>query len=390
MALTITIPGGPVQLSDTRVKVTVNTDLVQGSLYNVLLKVSNAGGELDGLPQILEGAPDSSGNFVFDISGLLRRNFLPSFHISAGTVCTERSTIPYKVELDIGESYIDSSNVRQENWAELTGSQYQIIILRGGLSAHQENIYNQLSSNFYLDYIVGGKWLTDLPDPVFTAPDKMVKLWYMTAQATAQSLTLEVSYLLKDGSSGTTTVACTINPGSLYEFNVDPVTLGLTVSGSNPVVSYSVTLLNGNTPVVDDFNIHIDHKHYQENYLLFFMNKFSGIDTLWLHGQCDNNLQASHEIASRTPEVTDNSFSSTRVVVAKSGRRQWNINTGYKKYTEIMALQSLILSRQLWLLDGNYVVPVNIEKSDELLARPEDDLHNYTITITEAHENNYL
>lgn len=391
MSLTITIPGGPVQLSDTRIRIKVNTDATQGSLYSVLLKVTPAdAGTLPGGPFIEEKTPDDNGDAWFEISGLLRRVFVPEFNIVAGTVCTERATTPYKVALDIGETYIDDNSIRQENWAELAGDQYSITLLRGGLSEHRQNIYSQLGTTFYADYIQGGKWLTEMPNPVWLAPDKLAKLHCMTPESEAQELTLVAAYALADGTTGSVSQACTINPGSIHEFDIDPLSLGLDVSSANKVASYSVVLKNGETAVIETFIINLDYETYEESYQAFYMNKFSGVDALWLHGKSEDQFPATHEFANRTPEVGDTSTSRTRVASSKSGRRQWAVNCGYKSYEEILALRSFLLSRQVWLLDDGYAVPVNIENSEEALAKKDNDMHDYQVVFTEAHENSYM
>ena len=391
MALTVTIPNGPVQLSDTVVEIKVNTSEIQGSLYEVLFKVTPEDNEqLPGGPFEEGVAPDSNGDAKLNISGLLRRVFVPSFNIASGIVCTERADIPYKVSIDVGESYVDASNERQKNWAELEGSQYEIVVLRGGLSIHRQNIYQEEASTFYADYIQGGKWLTELPNPCTIAPDKLIKLWYMTPEAAQQNLNLVVNYTLKDGTTGNDSFACTINPESIYEFDVDPYTLGLDVASANPVTSYDVVLKNGAVEVIETFTIELDYDHFEESFQLFYRSKFSGIDPIWLHGKSEDQFPATHVIASRTPETSDNSFNRTQVVSSKSSRRQWSINVGHKEYNEIMSLRSAILSREMWLLDGSHIVPVNIESSNESLAKKESGTHDYTLILTEAHESKYM
>ena len=392
MALTITIPGGAIQLSDTLIRVKVNTDTVTGSLYKVLLKVTPENDEhLPGGPFEEEKDPDDNGDAWFEISGLLRRIFVPGFNIENGTLHTERDDTPYKIALDIGESYVDDSNERQENWAELEGDEYEVLLLRGGLSNHRQNIYNQLGTNFYQDYIVGGKWLTELPSPLKITTDKLVKLWYLTSETEQQSLILNADYTLQDGTTGTVSFDVTVNPEVLNEFDVDPLTLGLTITGDNPVASYSVYLTDADdTPVTEEFEYEIDYSYYEENYQVLYMNKFSGIDPLWFHGKVTNQFSGTHETGQRTPEVDDNTFTRTTVISSKTGRRKWIMNFGYKSYEEIMALQSLILSRQVWIIDDGYAVPVNIEENEEDLAAISDDVHEYKITFIEAHENKYM
>ncbi len=390
MALTITIPGRAIQLSDTFVRVKVNTDTVTGSLYKILLKVTPEDDtQLPGGPFVEEHDPDTNGDVWFNISGLLRRDFIPDFTITPGNLHSQRATTPYKVALDIGESYVDANNVRQENWAELSGSEYTILLLRGGLSIHRQNIYNQTDTNFYNDYIVGGKWLTELPSPLKIAPDKLAKLWYITPETTSQNLTLKAAYTLADGSTGTVSENVTVLPEVLNEFNVDPETLSLATTG-NKVVEYTITLEKSGTAVTEEFRFEIDYEYYEENYQVLYMNKFSGIDPLWLHGKASNLFAGTHATGQRTDSVDDNSFSRTVVISSKKGRRKWKMNFGYKSYEEIMALRSLILSRQVWLMADGYALPVNVEDNTEELAAVGDNTHEYEIIFTEAHENRYI
>ncbi|WP_319502576.1 hypothetical protein [uncultured Draconibacterium sp.] len=391
MALTITIPGGAVQLQGTEMRVKINTDNVQGDLYRVLLKITSEDAKLDGMPQILENIPDANGDAWFDISGFLYRYFVPTFSATGGVLATERADIPALISLDIGESYVDANSVRQENWAGLDGDQYQVNVLQGGLSEFEKNLYTEQATNWYNQFIVGGKWLTALPSGVKIAPTAAAKLWCISAEAAAQNLTFKADYTLLDGTTGTVSQAITVNPGSIYEFNVDPATLGLDVASANPVASYQCYLENTGVQVIEKFTFNLDYTYYEFNTQVFAFNRYSAIDPYWFTGKVKTNFPAEHTTAQRTAQKTDTTRQRTVVISAKSGRRKWIVNTGHKSWEEIRDLEHLIMSRQLWILDETtgYVIPVNIENSAEALGAIDKNLHDFELELTEAHNNRY-
>nr|WP_321357172.1 hypothetical protein [uncultured Draconibacterium sp.] len=390
MALEITIPGGAVQLQGTEIRVKINTDTVQGDLYRVLLKITSEDAKLDGMPQILENIPDANGDAWFDISGFLYRYFVPTFSSTGGVLGTERADIPALISLDIGESYIEN-NQRQENWAELNGDQYKVTVLQGGLSEFEKDLYTEQATNWYNQFIVGGKWLTALPDGVKIAPTALAKLWCMSSAAAALNLTFKADYTLQDGTTGTISQAVTVNHGSIYEFNVDPATLGLDVASANPVVSYECYLENGVERVIEKFTLNIDYTYYEFNTQVFAFNRYSAVDCYWFTGKVKTNFPAEHTTAQRTAQNTDTTRQRTQVISAKSGRRKWIVNTGHKSWEEILELEHFIMSRQLWILDvaTGYVVPVNIENSAEALGAIDENLHDFELELSEAHNNRY-
>ncbi len=389
MSLTIQIPGGPVQLQGTEIKVNVNTDTVQGDLYRVLLKITSEDDKLDGLPQTLELIPDSNGDVSFDISGFLSRRWVPPFSATGGTLATERTDITALISLDIGESYIDDDSVRQESWSALSGSAYQVTIIPGGLAEYEKNKYTEQNDTWYNDFITGGKWLTSLVNGVKIAPTAAAKLWYISPESTAQDLTFKADYTLEDGTIETISQAVTVNALSIYEFCVDPATLGLTVDGDNPVVSYQCYLENAGVQVIESFTFNLDYSYYEFNTQVFATSKYGGVDPYWFTGRVDTNFPATHTIAQRIRQTTDTTRSRTQVVSAKSGRRKWIVDTGYKSWEEIQALRHLIMARQLWISHDGEVVPVNIENSEEALGSIYDNMHSFSIELIEAHYNNY-
>ena len=391
MALIITIPGGAVQLQGTEMWVKINTDNVQGDLYRVLLKITSEDAKLDGMPQILENIPDANGDAWFNIAGFLYRYFVPSFSAAGGVLATERADIPALISLDIGESYVDASPVRQENWSELTGDQYKINVLQGGLSEFEKTLYTELATNWYNQFIVGGRWLTALPDGIQIAPTSAAKLWCISAESAAQDLTFKADYTLLNGTTGTISQVVTINPGSIYEFNVDPATLGLDVASASPVASYQCYLENTGVRVIEKFTFNIDYQYYEFNTQVFAFNLYSAVDCYWFTGKVKTNFPAEHTTAQRTAQKTDTTRQRTVVISAKSGRRKWMVNTGHKSWEEIKELRHLVMSRQLWILDDTtgYVIPVNIENSAEALGAIDENLHDFELELTEAHNNRY-
>lgn len=385
MALIITIYGGSVQKQNSKIWVKVHTDTVQGSFYKCLLRLTCT--DTAKLPASQDEGitPDSNGDAWFEISGLLERELVPEFR-GAG-LHVEHAELPVHVKLDIGESYVpaDPSQPRQENWAGLAGSQYELDIIDGRLTQQEQNQYSDAGTSWYAAFITAGKFLTQLVSGSSISPDGPLMLWWMTSASAQHALTLKADFTSEDGTTGTVSNAVTINPGIINQFNIDPGTLGLDVSSDNPVASYTVYLADGETPASEQFVFNIDYDYHEHNNYAFYYNREGGVDAVWLHGLVDYLFPVSTTTSERPAERTDTSLHRTVKVSTKISRRGWKISTGYKSIEEIKAMAALLEAKQVWLRVGSNIVPVNIENSEQLLASLENDIHSLDIEFLEAH-----
>jgi hypothetical protein len=384
MALTINIPGGNVQLSGNRVQIEITTDTITGEMYNLLLKTTSAD---DSFPEGIDAIePDDDNKAIFDIRNRVTLPIVYSFTWPLiAQVAVEQSQMAKLVQLDIGERYVDQTsgeNVDTVNWAGLEGSAYEVLILKGGISKHQQAKYNEQGVTFFSEIIQAGLFLTELPDNMQVKGGQPVKLWYITPELTAQSLILEVNYIELDGTPGSLEHAVTVNPGTMTEICADTGDLGLDASN---ILSYSVQLKKSDLYASEQRTFRVINRYYENNNFILYANRLGGIDCLWFTGHFKKLHPTESEISNRDARITDTQQRPTIDVDYKSGRRAWEINTGYKREEEIKALSGLFESRNVWLLDGNDIIPLIITDGENELLNSAEDIHSVTITFREAH-----
>ena len=385
MALTITIPGGKAQLAGSNIWMKVNTDAVQGSLYQILLKATPENDRIPGGPFLEAITPDANGDVWFELSNLFWRKLVPAFSYGNNQLHIEHEELLETVDIDIGESYVDEQNVRQELWAELEGDQYKIKILNGELTQQKQNELNEAGTTFYSEFIQGGKFLTSLVNGTTIFPGQNVKLWWLTSATEQQVLSAKADYTLQDETTGTISSDITINPDKSNEFNVDPVTLGLPSDAANPVVSYYFYLADGATLKSEQFTFEVNNDYQEHLTTLFSLNKYGVVDCYGLTGTPAYSKSVERSYGQRMSQPNDTTRQATRVSTSKSGQLIREQSTGYKSLDEIMAMEDLLMSDQLWIPHGSMLLPVTIENSDELLADLMDSVHELTLKLTEAH-----
>jgi len=378
MALTLTIPGGPVQLSGNRVQAEVETDLVQGSLYRLLLKTSSLD---DSFPEGIDAIePDSDLTAIFDLRN--RVSMPVDYDFSwplTGDVFIKREQLAKKVVLDIGESFIPDTPPKQINWSALD---VQVLILKGAISKHAQAKYNELGKTFYEEYIEAGRFLTNLPANQRVAPGQPLKLWFITKETTAQNIRLMVNYTNLDGTSDYIDLYGTIDPDAMYEICVDTGSVGLNAS---EVDFYTVSLQKDGVDVSEIRTFTIDHKPYENNTFIFYANRVGGIDPMWFPGHITESFPTESQTSERNTQTTDTQKKGTLEVDFKTGYRKWEINSGYRSIAEQMALREMLDSCNVWFIDGNDIIPVILEDGDNTLYNTLDDLQNTELNFREAH-----
>ncbi|MGQ7868689.1 hypothetical protein [Sunxiuqinia sp. sy24] len=383
MALSLSIPGGPVQLSGNRVQAEVETTATTGELYNLLIKTTSLDASFpEGIDAI---EPNAELKALFDLRNRVTLPIVYSFTWPlTGAVSIAQPQMAKKVALDVGERFVQVVSNKNEdtvNWAELTADN-EILILRGGLSKHQQAKYNEQNTNFYDEFIAAGQFLTELPNNMRISPGQPVKLWFITKEVTNQALTLKVDYSLLSGSEGTLSHAVTIDPDKMYELCVDPGSLGLDAS---EVASYSVYFEKLGVTISATKSYTIDHGNYEHNTFLLYANRIGGIDCVWLHGHVKRSFPTESERSQRDARITDTQQRPTLEVDWKVGKRSWEINSGYKMADEMTALTGLFESRNVWLLDGNDIIPVMMEDGDNAYLDSLSDANEMELKFTEAH-----
>jgi len=386
MALILNIPGGAVQLSGNRVQAEVTTDLVQGSLYRLLLKTSSID---DSFPEGIDAIePDADQKAIFDLRN--RVSMPVDYDFSwplTGDVFIKREQLAKKVAVYIGESFIPDSPPKQINWAMVEGSETelletQVLILKGAISKHEQAKYNEAAKTFYEEYIEAGRFLTNLPANQRVAPGQPLKLWFITKETTPQYVRLMVNYTNLDGTSDYIDLYGTIDPDAMYEICVDTGSVGLNAS---EVDFYTVSLQKEGIDVSEIRTFTIDHTYYEINTFIFYANRVGGIDPMWFPGQIVESYPTESQKSERNTQTTDTQKKGTFEVDFKTGYRKFEINSGYRSIAEQKAMREMLESCNIWFVDGNDIIPVMLEDGDNPLYDTSEDLQNSNLIFREAH-----
>ncbi len=379
MALELTIPGGATQLSGNRVQASIATTLKQGSFYRILCKTTSVD---NSFPEGIDPIEPTDLTSVFDLRN--RVSMPVDYDFSwplTGNVFIKRAQLAKKVMVDIGESFIDGSGNKIINWAGLTENN-TLLILKGKLSKHEQAKYNELGKTFYQEYIEAGRFLTMLPVNQRISPAQPVKLWFITKEVAPQIVNLKVDFMKLDGTSGSILIPGTIDPDAIYEICTDCGSLGLAATEIN---YYSVAIDKDGIAVSETRTFTIDHFPYEINNYMFCSNRVGAIDSFWFHGHVKTYFPTESESSQRNAQITDTQKKATIEVDWKDGVRKWEINSGYRSVEEQQALKSLLESTDIWMIDGNDIIPVMLEDGDNQLGYTLEDTQYIELTFKEAH-----
>ncbi len=390
MAITAQILGGPVQLTGNPVwiKLSGGSQPAGTSDYKLLLKVISEDGKLDGAPFIDAIAPDSSGEAMFNISGYVDQPVNATFQYPPSGAVVSYATRAFNIQVQPGESYIDEDGILQEDW----GSVSEIIqFLKGGSNARQIAMWEATDSNFYDEYLVNGRFLTPRPWAEFVIPRQPVKLWFMVVEN--KSAVFHVRAVYYDDSYAEFTSAVNLNKDNLYEFNCNPVYLGIDLENSegSKIYYFDVWLESGGSEISDSRRFQFDHRYFDRPLYLFYTNSMGGIDDMFFGGFSVEGADIEGNIVYKPQQKGDSIFDPTLIVANKEGSNTWKLNTGYRITDQMPDLRDLLLSRQAWLVYPNKAqtsylfTPVIVQPGSIELIDRKNDLTQLTIEVRDAH-----
>lgn len=391
MALSITIPGGAVQLSANPIWITVagGAAPVGSSQYQLLCKITSVDGDLSGGPFIDSIAPDASGESLFDISALVNQPLVPEFSWPAVGVIGGHPKAAWALKIEFGETYIDSNGNRQTTYAETFES---LTVLKGGISDFTQGEYNDAETSFYEDWIQSGKFLTNQPNNAVVSADQIVKLWYMGQWATNHDCTL-FTRVTTDNKVAHIPIqqAFTIYPNTgLIELNINPIFQGFELDPGELIEKFEVWIEDADEEVSERRTFYVDNDYHENSNYLFAANSKSGVDIIWLTGAVKSAIETTGAEGYKPMGIGASSRTATILTTSKSARRKWTINSGFKSSAEIQAMADVYLSRNLWLLVDSKLIPVVLLNGEKLLNDSTQDLHEVDLELQEAHNMRYL
>ncbi|MBV5334371.1 MAG: hypothetical protein JZU49_01015 [Sulfuricurvum sp.] len=391
MALSLTIPGGAVQLSANPIWIKVAGAVIPSGAteYKLLCKITSVDGDLLGGPFVDGITPNADGESLFDISGLVDQPMLPEFQWPAVAVTVAHAKLAWKIKVEFGETYIDSSGDRQITYA---GTFENITILKGGISDFAMGEYNDGATTFYEDWIEGGKFLTNQPLVSVVAPDQIVKLWYMGQWATNHDITLFTQIFLNTKVAVIPLMqAVTIyETTGLLELNINPIFQGFELDPGEEITSFEFWIEDSGGEVSETRTFIVDNSFKENSNYLLAVNSKSGIDVIWLNGNVEKNVDTSGTEGYKPLGINDGSRVATILATGRSSRKKWKINTGFKSSEEIEALHDIYLARHMWLYTESKLIPVIMSNGDKLLNNTSENLHALDLEFMQAHNTRYI
>ena len=262
---------------------------------------------------------------------------------------------------------------------------------KANLRPYELGILNDSDKSFASEYIEGGKFLTHLPNNQVVSPTQIVKLWYLSRWTNVHNANwilsvktdLKIARLYKP--SGT----CVLDPISgLLEFSFNPAFVGFDLKPGETILSYTFWLYDSENEISERRTYIVDNAYYEKAFTFIYVNPLSGIDCIWLTGPYSEGLKTESEIAYRAVPVLAGSKVASQKTISSSSQRTWELNTGPKSQTEILAMRDFLSSKQCWMVDPQNcekLIPVNIEPGDNKLFCSGEDIQNLDIKILEAH-----
>ena len=390
MSITAEILGGAVQLTGNPVWIRLSGgDQPNGtSDYKLLLKVISQDGKLNGAPFIDAITPDKNGQAMFNISGYVDKPVNASFQYPPNGAYVSYPTQAFNVQVQAGESYIDSDGVLQENWFS-TSDTFQF--LKGGSNPRQIIKWEGKSSNFYEEYLVNGRFLTPRPWAEFVIPNQPVKLWFMVVEN--KSTTFNVVAYYSDGTSQQYSTNISLNTDTLYEFNCNPVHLGISLENhaGSKINHFDIWLGPQGSEISDSRRFQFDHRYFERPLYLFYTNSMGGIDDMFFGGYTHEIVDTKTNVVYKPQQTGDTIYDPTLVVNNKEGKNIWRLNTGFRPTDQLPDLRDLLVSRQAWLVYPNKAqtsyqfTPVIVEPGSLEIIDRKEDLTQITLDVREAH-----
>jgi len=279
----------------------------------------------------------------------------------------------------------------------LPPAENSIRVLKGKLRSYELALLNEIGKNFNSEYINKGKFLTHLPNPQKVSPTQIVKLWYLSRfpNYVEAEWHCNVNQMTNYGPHTFSSLKGDImlDPNSgLLEFNVNPKFMGhkASVTAEYPIFWYSfwLTRKSDNSVISEVRTFEVDNDYYETSFTFLYVNPLSGIDCMRLTGEHTQNLNASAETVFIPVPVGSGTKTASQKTVSVTGQQSWEINTGHKTRSEMIALRDFLESKDCWIVDpdnSSRLIPVLIEKDNFKLYDSSDDIQSLNLKILEAH-----
>ena len=386
MALTLTIPGGTVQLSGNPIKITTTASAVSGATnHKMLLRVTSTDGEIANGPWIDE-KPGYSADF--DIHGIVDGPFLSVFDTDHVEYINGWDVPVAEITVEVGESYVSSTGVYTVVWK---GSPTAMKIIKGKLTNEELAVLGSKGETFYSQYITSTKFLNNQFNesvPQFYVADVShnVKVWVY--RITDIYVTLSCAVTFSDGVvDGKTFAVEPFSASLLYELNID--LLAANVCADNPTKTPVSYLVQFGSAVC---NVNILPKYTEVHEEIIIKNRLSGIEIIHCYGKLEQSHQTNKE--TYTIYADPDQYKPTVISQSTGNQYKYKVNTGFKTEHERKWIADLLGSDNAWWkserllhLDGETfgMVPINIVPGSFRVVDTQEDLISMEFEFEVAH-----
>lgn len=383
MSVALAITGGLVHLSGNPIEVVMTASAPRDN-HRLAVKVSCSA--LLSPVQVEEYEPASLVARA-DIHGLVNEPLASVFDYPMLGKVSARIALALLVTVDAGEVWDDENGDRQESWA---GINTVIRVLNGRLRDYELQLLNDAGKSFASEFITGGRFLTNLPQNTVVAPNQGVKLWYLSRWTENHDCQLNFQVETDNKVAHIPiTEAVTLIAQGLFEFSMNPSFIGYHTDPGEKVVAYTFWLSDESGDITEKRRFVVDNNYYERSFFGYYRNKFSAIESFWLRGESKEKLKTESESAYKPAAVGAGSKVATMITVSSGSRRYWELNTGIRSRTEMLAMRELLEAQECWLVDPDNttkLIPVTMESSDALLYDSMEDIQSLEITLFEAHK----
>ncbi len=394
------IPSGAVQLSGNPIWIIVANAVIPAGATNycIVLQVTSLNANLKGGPFLDAIPPDASGDAIFDISGYIDQPVEPTFQWPPTGIAGANAQALWYINIQCGFTYIDADGNRVTT---IEGEDANMQVLKGGLSDLIIGEYNDLHTDFYGQWIQAGKFLTNQPNNQVVSPDQIVKLWFLYPGETTIPAKWHIHAELGNAESNWDAegevdlygVSDSETPTGLAEFSFNPVFAGLTHALSYGYIksfTFWITKNSDDSDISERRTFIVDNTYHDDLCYLLVANSVSGVDVIRLTGEIVRSIDTTGTDGVRPFGITATAKTRTILSTSRSGRRKWQINTGFKSIDEMKAMIDVYLSRNLWLAIDGKLIPVTLSNANQLIADSLNDLHSADLEILEAHNMKFV
>lgn len=323
--------------------------------YAVVAGVSTKCGEMS-------LTPDVDDETIFDVAEaiapyLSSEKFFPE---DGATYAVKRANICLPYFIRYAEKYGDPQTVK------LLTTTANFYALNGGIPYWKQlEIYSQFSTWWEkLEY--SKQFLTFSPANQRIISSQMVKLYYLVIGVyIIETFTVKREITFTDG----TTDAGTMFTFSGSQYEVYELMVGyaqnafatIAQNAGKTIASYTVWVIDsGNTIVSEIKTFTLDWNSYEHTRQFMYLNSLGGYDCVFFSGLKNDELAVMRDtIVQFRPREYDTAFREKRQFNIE-GSQRYKLNTGWLSATEKDFMNEILLSDEVWEVEGETLFPVNI------------------------------